>query len=91
MYGSNWGLLYKKWNHALSLWPPVREEKLTPEEKLEIDEVRGHGLWPSNCQTMKKLHIVTPEIEVGAGVARLCCPSATMALPFESGLDPFTV
>ncbi|MGO9311100.1 MAG: hypothetical protein ACLQBD_25025 [Syntrophobacteraceae bacterium] len=40
---------------------------------------------------MKKLQIVTPEIEVGAGVARLCCPSATMAMLFESGLDTFAV
>jgi hypothetical protein len=38
---------------------------------------------------MKKLHIVTAVIEVGAGVALMCCPSATVALLLGSGLDTF--
>jgi hypothetical protein len=38
---------------------------------------------------MKKLYIVTAVIEMGAGVALLCCPSATVALLLGSGLDTF--
>ncbi len=36
---------------------------------------------------MKKLLIVTAVIEVGAGVALICCPSATVALLLGSPLD----
>jgi hypothetical protein len=36
---------------------------------------------------MKKLFIVTAVIEVGAGVALVCCPSATVALLLGSPLD----
>jgi hypothetical protein len=36
---------------------------------------------------MKRLFIVTAVIEVGAGVALLCCPSATVNLLLGSGLD----
>jgi hypothetical protein len=36
---------------------------------------------------MKPLLVVTALIEAGAGVALLCCPSATVALLFGSGLD----
>ena len=36
---------------------------------------------------MKKLQTVTAAIELGAGVALLCCPSAAVALLLGSGLD----
>jgi len=36
---------------------------------------------------MKKLLVVTAVVEVGAGLALLCCPSATVALLLGSGLD----
>jgi hypothetical protein len=36
---------------------------------------------------MKRLLIVTAVIELGAGFALLCCPSATVALLVGSGLD----
>jgi hypothetical protein len=36
---------------------------------------------------MKRLLFVTAVIEIGAGVALLCCPSATVALLLGSGLD----
>jgi hypothetical protein len=36
---------------------------------------------------MKKLLVVTAVIEVGAGVALMCCPSATVALLLGSPLD----
>ena len=36
---------------------------------------------------MKRLLIVTAVIELGAGVALLCCPSATVALLLGSSLD----
>lgn len=36
---------------------------------------------------MRTLHIVTAVIEVGAGVALLCCPSAATALLLGTGLD----
>ena len=39
---------------------------------------------------MKKLQVATAVIEVGAGVALLCCPSATVALLLGSGLDTST-
>jgi hypothetical protein len=38
---------------------------------------------------MKRLLIATAVIEVGAGVALMVCPSATVALLLGSGLDTF--
>jgi hypothetical protein len=44
-------------------------------------------LWQSIQSPMKKLTVVRTVIEVGAGVALMCCPSATVALLLGSPLD----
>jgi hypothetical protein len=48
----------------------------------------AHAGWQiRNRALMKRLLIATAVIEVGAGVALMCCPSATVALLLGSGLD----
>jgi hypothetical protein len=68
--------------------PPASEPELAAVSHETTFASPAHAGWQiRNGASMKRLLIVTAVIEVGAGVALLCCPSATVNLLLGSGLD----